>query len=435
MRISHLLLSVMMAGAFVAWPVASLEAQTLTPVPQRPAAGARDDAAAGNQTLDVSLLALGAYDDDLFAGDSGTLTQPGAPQGGTYEDLSVDVMYSHRFQRGEFAVSEASALRYYNAGTDLTSTQHAFTVGGGLHFHRTQLTVSESVQYLPFFTYSNSPQLFETAVGAPPTSIVDLATVPRETRFWMSSVALTQQIGSRASLTGTVDLRQNKYPDEQSSQTTEGAGLRFAYKLSRDLSFVLGYTYQSGSYVQSQLPTAVVHLNNMDTGVDYNHAIGRTRRTTIGFTTGTAMVQDLYGTTQRQLTGSARLNREIGRTWHATAMYRRSFSLIDGFQQPVFADALALDLGGTLQRRISLSLTGSYSQGQMGFNVSASPVDNYTGSARARFALSRLVSLSTEVAFYNYRFGEGVIMPIGVPRDLDRRTAKIGFELWLPVIR
>jgi hypothetical protein len=136
-----------------------------------------------------------------------------------------------------------------------------------------------------------------------------------------------------------------------------------------------------------------------------------------------------------QLTGNARLNREIGRTWHATMAYSRGAGLVDGFSQPFFTDAIATSLGGVIERRLELTVSGSLSKGQMGLTADAAQNDTYQGSARLRLALSRLVSLSGEYFYYHYRFGDGAALPLGVPPALDRQGARFGLNLWLPVIR
>src|SRR5207253_2678863 len=108
------------------------------------------------------------------------------------------------------------------------------------------------------------------------------------------------------------------------------------------------------------------------------------------FTTGTTGIQAPNQTAQYRLIGSARVNREIGRTWHATATFNRNVGFVEGFQQPFFADSLAANVGGTLNRRVELLLGGGYSKGQLGVSLSAlgSETDNYNSSAILRIALS-----------------------------------------------
>jgi hypothetical protein len=170
-------------------------------------------------------------------------------------------------------------------------------------------------------------------------------------------------------------------------------------------------------------------------GVDYNHALGRTRRTMIGFTTGSIVVQGANQATQYRLTGNARWNREIGRTWHLAAAYNRGVSFVDGFQQPFFSDSTALSLGGTLNHRVALSVDGGYATGHIGATSSSNRSENYNGTARTTLALSRNAFIVGEYFYSHFRFGVATELPESVPRKLDRQGVRLMVDLWLSFIR
>ncbi len=425
----------LLGGALFAIAIVPLDAQTLPPATPRPAQGLFDREATGNQHLEVSLLMLGAYDDNVLAAE-GQIAASDTQRSGAFDGLASDMTYANKFSHGELAASARSAARYYTGSNDLVTVERAFSIGGGLRLGHMHLTASESLEYRPFFSFVNAPPLFEPALGGVISSpVAEQVASPQEARFLNSSVGLTQDFGARTSFAATAETRQGTFAVNGSRQSSQTVSARLSHKVSRDLSLVLGYSFQAGTFAQAFASAPFVHLHNVDVGVDYNHAIGRTRRTTVGFTSGTAMIRDLSGVTHRQLTGSARLNREFARTWRATASYRRSFGFVDGFQLPLFADAVAVDVAGTTARRLHLAFALGYSNGEMGLNVTATKVENYTGSARARFALSRRAAIAAEYFLYRYQFDATAVMPIGVSPELYRRGAKIGLELWLPVIR
>jgi hypothetical protein len=411
------------------------DAQTLAPPVQRPAQGLFDRGGTSDHSLDLSVAVLGGYDDNLASAENNRGFDTQTQMGGSYNALTTNMAFSKKFSHGEFRLSEGSTLRYYPTLNDIVSAQHTATAGGVLQFAHTAVTMSQTFGYVPFFGFVSVPRLFDAGVAELPPAISDQVTVKRVERFFSSSVGVTQKIGGRTSLSLSASLRNNDFVHESTAQSNEDVGGRLSRNLTRDLSLVLGYTYQQSTFRQPTAASPIARLHNVDMGVDYNHALGRTRRTTIGFTTGSAAVQGVSQATEYRLTGNARLNREIGRTWHFTAAYYRGAGFVDGLQQPFFSDSMAVNLGGTVNRRVQLSFDGGYSTGQMGFPASSSQSDNYNGSARTTVALSRRATISGEYFFYHYRFGQATALPAGVPTRLDRQGVRLVFNLWLPLIR
>ncbi len=327
------------------------------------------------------------------------------------------------------------ASSYYSSLGDFVSVQHSAAIGTSLHFGATRVTVSQTLAYLPLFAFVSGPRLFDPGLAALPSTISDSAIVRRDERLYGSSVGVTQGLGQRTSLSFSASRENADFVDESTGLTSNSVGGRVSRNLTRDVSLVAGYSYQQGTYRLASAAPQVTRLHNIDLGVDYNHALGQTRRTTIGFTTGSTAVEDTGRTSQYRLTGSARLNREIGRTWHATAAYNRGVGFIDGFQQPFFSDAFAGSVGGTLKGTFELALVGSYSTGYLGLAASSNKSSSSNGSARMRIALSRFAAISGEYVVYHYAFERATALPDGVPPSLSRRGARIGLDLWLPLIR
>ncbi len=436
MRTSLSLFGALTAALGIA-ATSNAQAQTLAPPATRPAQGLFDRAPENNQQLDLSMLFLSAYDDNLAANDSGG-TNPVNSQtqrGGGYDGLTSRVAYSKKFSHGTIAFSEGSSVRYYPSLADIVSLQHAAIAGATVQVQGMRISIGQTLEYLPFFAFANTPKLFDSATAELPPVVGDQAMVRRDQRVFSSSLGVTQQLGGRTSLSANANLRRANFLSESIGQTTKELGARLSRKLTRDLSIVLGYSYQDGVYAPTAIDAVPVRIHNLDVGVDYNHALGRTRRTTIGFTTGSSEIDGDSRGPQRQFTGSARLNREIGRTWHATALYRRGAGFVDGFAQPMFADSVATSIGGTISRRVELALVGNYSKGGIGFGAGSSENKSYNGSAKARIAIARRLVVSAEYFYFRYHFADAAVLPAGVPADVNRQGARIGLELWLPVIR
>jgi len=295
--------------------------------------------------------------------------------------------------------------------------------------------VSESVGVTPWLSFSPVPGLFMPAAAELPPSAADQAIDRRDQVFFSSAISLTQRFSPRTSLTFSSSLQRDEFTTDGTLHTTSLLAGRYSHNMSRDLSVVLGYSMQQRSYQTGGGTLPTTRLHNVDAGVDYNRALGPTHRTTIGFTTGTALVEDAIGYTQPQLTGNFRVNREIGRTWHLTGAYRRGVGFVDGFAGTFFADSFVGSFGGLVNRRLDLAFGGGWSNGDLGAIVRSSHSRTLNTSARARFAMTRKASLVAEHTFYGYSFDDALTLPNGLPPTLNRHSIHVGVEFWLPVLR
>jgi hypothetical protein len=237
-------------------------------------------------------------------------------------------------------------------------------------------------------------------------------------------------------LTAAAGLQNTDFQDEASGLLSRDLSARLSYQVSRDLALVGGYRYQAGTYQNNLAPSTEDRLNSLEIGVDYQKALSLSRRTTVSFTTGSIGVQNPSGATEYRLVGSARLNRDIGRTWRTSGVYTRGVSMIEGFPQPFFADSLAAYATGSVSERVSLYLTGGYSKGELGLTASATPTNMFDAMARLRVTMTRLFALSGQYVFYRYQFdGTTGLLPLGIPSQLNRQGLRFGVDIYLPFIR
>ncbi len=246
----------------------------------------------------------------------------------------------------------------------------------------------------------------------------------------MAASNLRADIAARSSLTGEYSYRRTQFVDSPEAFRWQLGNARFTHSLSRDAALRVGYGFgQSQNSLGQSGPEQAYH--NIELGVDYRRALSFSRRTSVTFATGSALInQD--GGRHFHLLADATLVREIGRTWTGQAVYHRGLQFIPGFSDPLFADTFQSSIGGLLTRRLSALAGGGYSAGQMGTN----PADDYgtwTGSGELRFAINRFLALSAEYSYYNYRFADTVDLLAGVPNRLDRHGFRVGLNGWLPL--
>lgn len=413
----------------------SSAAQTLAPPVERPEQGLFDRAPGTDRNLEVTAIVASAYDDNLAAENGSSAPDPHTQVSGFYDSVAGRVSFMKRFHRFTLALSEGSTFRYYPSLGDLASMQHAGTAGVQADFGRTHMDVNGTLELVPFFGIMNQLPLFDPGLGGLPTSTADLAAIKRDQRSSNAAASVRRAIGRNSSISGSANYAVSRFLDDGTGRTTGTAGGRLSKGLNRDFSFVAGYAYNLATYRVTTGPPQITELHNIDVGFDFNRALGPTHRTTIGFTTGTAAMTYPGGRREYSLTGDFRLNREIGRTGHAAAAYKRGVGFVAGFPQPFFADTVTADVGGLITRTVSLTLSGGYSKGQLGLVTSNNNTENYTGNVQVRRALSRRASLRAEYHFYHYRFDQTAGLPEGMPPQLSRQGLRVGFDLWLPLVR
>jgi hypothetical protein len=415
-----------------------LSAQTLTLPTQRPDRSLFGRARNGDG-LDVTVATFKGYDDDQSAeglnGLRGASRDAQEAASGQFDGLDIAIMFAKKTQQVTFGIGEHSDVRYYPGLDHLVGIQHSVAGGLTAAVGHTQINVSQTLAYAPFYSFSTLPVLFEAQPG-------DVAPSPNQVLTERPSLTLTTSANvthtmGRASLSFVGSTQRTDFTEEAVTALRADALMgRFFYHLSRDLGLVAAYGLQRGRYSFDANFTQAYDFRNIQLGLDYDRPLSRSRRTKIGFTTGMTQVgHSGLGDSGYRLVGDGRISREIGRTWLATASYRRSVGLIAGFPQPMFSDGLALSVTGSATQRLVISASGGFSNGEMTDVTIPNHNENYSASLQMQLALTRMLALNGGLGFYRYRFDNTVGLPVGIQPAFDRRSARIGLSVWLPVYR
>jgi len=453
----------LVAGAMVAGVCTAAAAQTgqatQTYRPERPYRGLFGGNAAdpnSKQSLDFSVSFYGAYDDNVLAGrgqGGGASVDPRFQQSGEYGGSDLSLAYGRRGKRGSVDVSGGASYRYYPSMRDLSGFNYFGSLGFSLELtSRTTLRGTEGVVYSPYYGFGSFSGLAPQVPGEIVTGSSDFAVVERPAITYHSSAAFDHRLTQRATFTADYRLRYTDFREEGDPPLRDwGAGARFTYSMTRRTRARLGYHYRRGVhglYYQGR----PIEYHDIDVGVDYDRALSFSRRTTFGFSTGTGIYRsfdpsleedplpgserDLRLHTRFLFTGNAYLNREFGRTWNARLSYRRGLQYVEGFPDAFFSDAVSFDAGGLMGRRARLTLSAAYNDGQMGLaSLTGRNYELYTGNANLQFAVTRMAALYANYLYYHYEFDEGVRLPFGMGRGLDRHSVRAGLTLWLPLLR
>lgn len=399
------------------------------------------------QSLEVTLNAYGGYDDNVIAGQGGVGADPRAQVGSGLVGGGASVAYSKASRRSNFSATFGSDTRYYPERATLSAS--SYNGGAGLSYElsrRSRITLAQSIAYMPFYQLGVFPGVGDPVLGGGVPSNLDLAVTRQPSWLSNSSVDYEQQLGRRSSLTlmyaytrqDFAEVAQPTDPDVaplgSGDLSYQMAGFRFRRSLSRYLALRLGYQYRKGTF---GFPADTqIEGHNIDVGVDYARTLSFSRRTSLTFSTGSAIVQTTDQDRTYRVTGNATLSHEFTRTWQGQLTYLRDVGFFGNFNQPIFSDSFNSRLRGSLGDRIQLTLNAGYLTGQLGLvDNESSNFKTFTGSASMMYALTELLGIDVSYSYFDYSFSQAASAPPGLRPRFDRNSVRAGLTLWLPLIR
>lgn len=404
--------------------------------------GAPADPRASRQSLDLTFSGFGAYDTDVFGAERSQTSAPAYQQPGWYTSANAGLDYARRGDRVSFGLDGDVAASRYPKRSQISTMYQA---GGNLSARiaeRTHAAFGAGITYAPQYRLGVflSPDSL-TGEANPFESVVPDFDLFKLTAYRSNAeVSLAQDLGRRASLTGFYTIANVDYTGTEPDYRSYGAGIRFSNRLTQHLGYHLGYSFSTANY--SVIRTVPRRINNIDAGVDYGRALSFSRRTTLTFSTGSALVsanQSLSASEDRnfryRLTGNAVLRHEMGRTWTAALGYRRSVDWREAFAEPFLSDAVNATFRGLLSRRVSVSSGVDYAFGTVGFGGSNNGYDSGSAYGSLQVALSRMFAVFGRYVYYRYHFDSGVALDPRFAPALDRQGVSVGIQASLPIIR
>ena len=403
------------------------------------------------QGLTLSLSAYGAYDRNQVTSVVQTSTAPvatpvyfrnGARAGG---DVGLNYGYSRQSTRASFGVSARTGANIYSL-----QTQPILTSAAGVYVRaplgrRLSFTGTSTFSYAPYYNLGLFPGLAGTIDPADLSATVDpninQAIYPNHSYLYGLSTGLAYQLSKRSAISVGYDQQYTDFRDGQRDLRAYTANARYTRQFSRDLGLHVGYSYGVASF-QGTNNTVLPVIQNIDVGADYNKTLSFSRRTRFSFSSGTAMMANGSSPTSPQfnrhyfnLTGSANLDYEIGRTWSARLSYRRGWQFVDTFAAPFFVDGVTAGLGGSAGRRGTFGASASYTYASVGA-AGQGQHQGYSSNATYRLRFTSWMSGFAQYSYYQFDFPNNVAsLPAGFPQSLNRHVARVGFSMTAPLLR
>ena len=389
-----------------------------------------------------SVELMGAYDDNVYGGTGKNPPPTAAQQSGVFTGVSATLTLQRAGEKFSTGLSGTSDLRYY-AADEFTAVAHHLNAFTGFRLsQRTNVRLFGGVGYSPLYTpifmmaptgESVTPDGVTNAGAALSGSGAsgDYAIVERASLSYRGSFNISQAVTSRTSIDARYTARYVDFTDTDETQRFDTVAVSGGYRLSRYSSFRAGYGLNSYR-MNNGAPTERYH--DFVLGIDYSRPLSLSgRRTRFTVTPGFALVNNNDSGLQLRLAGSAKLDHEIGRTWTAKALYSRGVRFVEGADTEVLANTVQAGVHGLIGRRFQLSV-----EGHMVLSDEEENARDYratAGSARLNYAISRRLSAYGQYIYYNYRFGEAVVLPVTQSGRTSRQGVRVGITLWTPVLQ
>ncbi len=349
-----------------------------------------------SQRLELRLNVSGGYDDNILAED----LQEGDPRqlSGFYPTSNADLHYSRRWGTAMLDINGAAAIQYYPQLEQ--NEQYDQNYDGSILFEgpvgsRSRVSFGHSMAAANFYTLGGlAAELPDRPVPAgqellDPSALFGVA---REGGWQSHSrAAFSRRTGRSGRLEFSSGYTQTEFDALRSKFTT--AGVRYNHTVSRSSTLVTGYTYRRAEPEDGDPLT----FHDIDIGIDYHRSLGRSRRTSISFSTGTALVQEETDTEYRVL-GQARLTRLVGRSWSASLDYHRGLEFLEALSQLAATDAVTGTLNGFMTPALETTISATYSHGFLGGSGGA-PLTTRAIVADMQYGLSRHFAIDAQYLY------------------------------------
>jgi hypothetical protein len=324
-----------------------------------------------------------------------------------------------------FTAAGGAEYRYHSTtGTIADQGRHG-TIGLVARGRATRFTIEQSIRQLPYQQLVGLPSVMGPEARADMSADHALGRVPNTVHG--TGVTVHRALGRDGTLVFDYGLSMSRTAEQGSQDIHRGGGL-LTQRISRNLDLRLGYHARSRRPGPNDTAAVPMLSHDIDAGVAFTRDLSLTRRVSVMFTSGSSIVSSDRGR-QYVLTGSAALNRMIGRTWNATLRFDRGLDFPDVLPQPVIADSVSVGIGGLWGRRVNLRMRATGGIGSTGFE-SDGEYRTFGTEVRAGLLVGRRWQWFAEHFFFQHE-ASGAALAAGLPSATSRQGVRTGLDVQL----
>jgi len=388
------------------------------------------------QVLSVSGAAGIGYDTDVIAERRDRVVSVGNVSFLRTDDLfSVfggGIDYSDHTNGHDIRASLSSVARNYSQFATVSSEQASTDLTWRVT-RRTTLTAYQSAMYQPWGALILAPTATDPGFGEAVAPGRLIPVVNGSYKTYSAGGTASEQLSRRSAVTASYRYDIAKFSGLDGDYRSQIGTLTYTHGITQNLQWRAGYIQAESRFRGHD---TFYRQRSLDAGLDYSRYLSSSRRTRGGFSTGVTGVED-RNYTRYMATGSAFINREIGRTWNAVAVYTRDVAFFETLRVPYFYDGLTVGINGLISRRISLhsSVAGTYGDVSV---ITARPAANHfataTGAAGLILAISRYAGIAADYIVYAYSLDDTSAFWYGLTPSFSRQSVVVTLRAWLPLI-
>ena len=387
------------------------------------------------RSLDLNIwLGSGHHERIIHGSQDVTAIDPTVGADNSHGQVGLSAVFLRRRQRLVIDASAETAGRAESAGARQWAADHR----GSLHVvfsptNRTRVEATQAAKYAainPLIGRSLTPGTIEPEGG----TVTTLGhSFPIAQAFSSStSTAVTHTLSRRSALVFTQGFAYSD-GDEGGALLGHSGGARFERSLNRSQVLRLGYRLTAAIY--DPVNRRYLQSHDIDAGVEYKRGLPFSPHTTLRASTGASLVSDRERRTFRML-ADASLEHTLSRTWEARLDFSRPVQVVEGLMAPVVSSSVTMRLTGNLTRRHGVFATATYSDGSVSLDyTNLASVTSYSSSVRWQSTVSKALAFNAEVFHGRAKFGQGVAVLPGVPRDSEQLGVRFYISLWRAIIR
>ena len=400
-----------------------------------------DETSAWTQMLSASGSASAGYDTAALSQGLEGLPAPSLVPAGvqsearTYSLFSGGLSYSYALDRLQVGASLSSAVRHYPQLSRFIPSGHSASVGTTFSiWPGSRFGVSQSYSAQPAMLFQPFAPVFAQPLGQVAAPDYDfIATNGRYTSYG-TGAEISQDLWRSSAISASYGRQFARFSARDARYESQTGGTRFTQGIARGIGLRLGYGFTESRYSEG---AAVYRAHNIDVGIDYNRPISLSRRTRLSLTTGTAALSD-GRSTRYQITGSARLTRDIGRTWQAVLGYGRNAGFYESLRAPYFYDSADAGIGGLFGRRVSFQSSAGILLGDLqsaSSDTGTGDFDTLHAGSNLSIALTRYLALAVDYAFYRSWFDTPMFVGETVTPQFHRNSVRVSLKAWAPIVQ
>lgn len=354
-----------------------------------------------------------------------------------YTGAQFELASAHVGVRHSYEFQERSQVRRYQAPGGLAIDSQWLSASlRTLVTKRTTVTATQRITYAPFY----APGAPATTSSTPPAGSAGPASgsAALASLTLASGASLVARVSPRTSAAVDYGFDRTGFSATGSSVVNHRASAALSRAIRRDLALQFRYGH---SWSATAVPgdATLAQTDDVDATLTYSPVISRRTAVAFGVTpqltarrqpsTLTRSAPDPAGGSQIGVGGFSKVDYAVTRTWRTGLEFRRVLYYLPIYNLPILADTVTGQMSGSVHRRLTATLSSSYSRGAPGNASPQSRITSASSAARLEFRPFGLTSVYGEFLQESFAMSDDIPRLPGVVGQSRRSSIRAGVTM------